>query len=57
MGVLADVDLNATVNFADIPAFVGALIRGEFQFEADCNEDGLLNFSDIPAFVAILIAS
>jgi len=49
LGLLGDVDRNATVNFSDIPAFIESLMFGEYQLEADCNEDGFFDFSDIPA--------
>ena len=52
--LLGDVDLNGSVNFADIPFFVAVLQSGVFQTAADCNEDGEVNFGDIPFFVGIL---
>ena len=55
--LLGDVDLNGTVDFDDIPAFIAVLIGGGFQFEADCDGSGVVDFDDIPAFVAILIGA
>ncbi len=54
---LGDVNLDGTVDFDDIPAFISVLIGGEFQAEADCDENGVVDFSDIPSFIEILIAS
>lgn len=51
---LGDVNLDGTVSFDDIPAFIAVLQSGVFQVEADCNQDGMVDFSDIPAFIAIL---
>ncbi len=50
-----DVNLDGTVTFADIPAFISVLQAGIFQAEADANCDTIVTFADIPAFVAILI--
>ena len=36
--VLADVNMNGTVDFNDIPDFVTVLLGGTFQCEADCNQ-------------------
>jgi hypothetical protein len=49
--------LDGSVDFDDIPAFISVLIGGEFQAEADCDENGVVDFSDIPSFIEILIAS
>ena len=49
-----DVDLNGEVGFSDIPPFIGALISGVFQAEADVNCDTVVSFADIPLFIAIL---
>ena len=52
-----DVNLDGTVAFSDIPAFITLLTSGTFQAEGDCNEDGEVTFADIPAFIEILIAA
>jgi arylsulfatase A-like enzyme len=52
--LLGDVDLSGVVDFSDIPAFISVLIAGDYQVEADCNEDRLVDFADIESFVAIL---
>ena len=52
--LLGDVNLDSAVDFSDIPAFIAVLQSGEYQAEADCDENGLVSFADIPAFVAIL---
>ena len=49
-----DLDLNGEVGFSDIPPFIGALISGVFQAEADVNCDTVVSFADIPLFIAIL---
>ena len=53
--LVGDVDMNGTVSFADIPAFITVLINGDFQCEADTDENGDVSFADIPAFITILI--
>ena len=55
--LLGDVNLDGRVDFSDIPAFVTVLLAGEFQVEADCDENGIFDFMDISAFVDILLAS
>ena len=52
--ILGDADLDGTVTFADIPAFIEVLTSGIFLEEADCNADCEVNFDDIPAFIEIL---
>lgn len=52
--LLGDVNLDSAVDFSDIPAFIAVLQSGEYQAEADCDENGLVSFADIPAFIAIL---
>ena len=54
--ILGDVNSDGTVSFADIPAFIQALISGEFQVEADLNEDSAVTFADIPPFIEVLIS-
>ena len=53
--LLGDVNLDGAVDFSDIPPFIAVLSAGEFQVEADCDENRIVNFADIPAFIAILI--
>jgi len=55
--LLGDVDLDGTVDFLDIPAFIDVLISETFQAEADCNLDGRIDFLDISSFIDILLAS
>jgi hypothetical protein len=52
--LLGDVDLNGSVDFADIPAFIAILMGGGYQAEADCDGSGVVDFNDIPAFIAVL---
>jgi cyclophilin family peptidyl-prolyl cis-trans isomerase len=52
--LLGDVNLDGTVSFADIPAFINVLTAGNFQNEADCDQSATVDFADIPAFIAIL---
>ena len=54
---LGDVNLDGTINFDDIPAFITVLIDGEFQPEADSDQSGVVDFADIPAFIDILVGS
>lgn len=51
-----DSDLSGIIDFADIPAFIDALLSGVFQAESDCDCSGMVDFSDIPAFIDILLA-
>ena len=55
MIILGDVNGDGIGNFADIPSFIGILIDGGFQVEADFNQDEEVNFSDIPPFIQFLI--
>ena len=55
--VLADVNMNGTVDFNDIPDFVTVLLGGTFQCEADCNQNNVVDFNDIPFFVDILLGN
>lgn len=52
--LLGDVNLDGSVNFADISPFIGLLSSGLFQAEGDTNQDGAVNFADISPFIAIL---
>ena len=42
------------VNFLDISPFISVLSSGEFQLEADVNQDGAVNFLDISLFIQAL---
>lgn len=53
--LLGDVNLDAVVNFDDIPSFINLLSSGTYQLEADCDQNGLVDFADISAFIDILI--
>lgn len=55
--VFGDVNLDGVVDFFDIPAFIAVVQSGEFQAEADCDENGVVDFSDIGPFIQILLAS
>ena len=52
--LLGDADLNGTLNFGDIPAYIAVLQSGIFLDEADINRDGVVDFFDISGFVAVL---
>ena len=52
--LLGDANLDGVVDFSDIPAFVAVLISGDYQREADCDQNEVVNFADIPAFIGIL---
>lgn len=47
--LLGDVNLDGVVDAADIESFNTLLESGEFQAEADCNENGLVDDSDFEA--------
>ena len=59
---LGDVNLSGTVennftdgvDFFDIAPFIAVLTSGQYQFEADCNLDGVADFADIAPFIEIL---
>ena len=46
-----------SVDFDDVAPFIVLLASGGYQFEADCNFDGVVDFSDIAPFIAILAGS
>ncbi len=52
--VLGDLELDGMVDFADIAPFIQLLIDGEFQVEADFDQDLAVTFADIPLFIAVL---
>lgn len=54
-GLLADVNLDGSVNALDISFFVERLITGSYQPEADCNQDGEVNSLDISQFVRQIV--
>jgi len=39
--------LSGTVDFGDFSAFFAVLFSGEYQVEADVDENGTVNFGDI----------
>ena len=41
----------------DLAPFISLLTIGDFQAEADCNQDGAVNFLDIAPFILILANS
>lgn len=53
--LLGDVNLDENVDFSDIPPFIGLLIFGTYQVEADTNEDSFVNFDDISSFIDLLM--
>ena len=55
--LLGDVDLNGTVNFADIGPFIALLSGSAFQAEADIDQNGLVNFADIGPFIGVISGS
>ena len=52
---LGDVNQDGVVNGLDVDPFVGVLLGGSFQVEADMNEDELVNGLDVDLFVATVI--
>ena len=46
-----------SVDFLDIPPFIALLAAGDYQFEADCNFDGVVDFRDIVPFILLLPGS
>lgn len=55
--LLGDVNLDDVVDFGDIQRFVALVLSGEFQAEADIDQNGSVGFSDIGGFIDILLAS
>jgi hypothetical protein len=55
--LLGDVNLDGVVNGLDVDPFVGVLLNGPFQAEADMNEDGEVNGLDVDSFVAAVVGS
>lgn len=53
--LLGDVNLSGGVDFADIPPFISLLIAGQFQAEADLDQNGEVNFLDTPLLVSFFI--
>ena len=53
--VLGDASLDGAVNFLDISPFILILSTGEFQAEADCDQNGFVDFLDIDPFIRLLI--
>jgi hypothetical protein len=52
---LGDVNLDGDVNGLDVDPFVGVLLNGPYQVEADMNEDGDVNGLDVDPFVAAVV--
>ena len=52
--ILGDVNQDSVANFMDIGSFIGVLLGGGYQAEADCNQDDAVNFMDIAAMIEIL---
>jgi hypothetical protein len=52
---LGDVNLDGVVNGLDVDPFVGVLLSGSFQREADMNTDGVVNGLDVDPFVAAVV--
>ena len=51
---LGDVNMDLVVNFLDIAPFIAVLSAGEFNPQADLDQNGVVNFFDIAPFIAIL---
>jgi hypothetical protein len=52
--LLGDINLDGVVTLHDVQQFIGVLVSGMYQAEADCNQDGNVNLNDVPPFVDIL---
>lgn len=52
--LLGDVNLDGVVNFLDISPFIALLSAGDFQAEADIDQNEAVDFLDISPFIAIL---
>ena len=52
-----DVNIDGTVNFADIFPLVQLLLDHSYLVQGDCNLDGVVNFLDVPLFATILLAN
>jgi len=52
--VLGDVNLDDSVDFADISPFISVLSGSEFQAEADTDQSGTVDFRDISPFIRLL---
>ena len=52
--LLGDIDLNGSVNFADISPFIALLSGSTFQAEGDFDGNGAVNFGDISGFISAL---
>ena len=49
-----DYDFSDGVDLFDVAPFIAVLASGDYQFEADCNQDQVVNFRDIFPFIRIL---
>ncbi len=52
--ILGDLNNDGVVDFSDVGPFIELLISGEFQAEADFDQDSAVTFTDIPLFVRAL---
>ena len=52
--ILGDLNGDGIVTFADIPAFIDALVAGTLVPAGDIDQNGQLDFDDIPAFILLL---
>ena len=53
--LVGDANLDDSINFSDIPAFISVLQRGRYLCEADIDQNGRIDFSDIPLFILVLL--
>ena len=52
--VLGDVNMDNSINFSDISAFVEVLVSGTYQAEADIDGNFVVDLADIPLFIDVL---
>ena len=52
--LVGDVNLDSEVNFSDIAQFISILAAGNFQAEADIDQNGVVDFEDIAPFIELL---
>ena len=52
--LLGDVNLDGAVNFSDIGPFISFLSSGDYQAEADIDQNETVDFQDISPFISIL---
>jgi len=55
--ILGDVNVDGSIDFDDIAAFVDLIQSGRFSNEGDTNCDGVVSFLDIQSFVDLLLGT